>query len=166
MRWQDIGGWLSEPEGAKLAALASGKLVLELGAYKGRSTVAMAATARLIVSCDSHSGDSFTGAAQTAGEFLGNTRHLSNVIPVVGRFENILPLLQPVFGLVFIDGSHTRRDVIRDTKHAMGCLDRNHGILAYHDWNMRAVRSGALSAGFVLDDDIESLAWGTAACGA
>ena len=37
-----VRGWLTQAEGDKLARLAEGKKVLEIGSYCGRSTIAMA----------------------------------------------------------------------------------------------------------------------------
>jgi hypothetical protein len=49
-------GFLRFDEAECLAALASGQTVLEVGSFLGRSTVAMARTAALVVAVDHHRG--------------------------------------------------------------------------------------------------------------
>src|SRR5262245_50782959 len=72
LKWQDIDGWLFDLEATVLQTFAAGKDVLELGSYKGKSTVCMAQTARLVVSVDPHQGDRGLGPADTFAEFRAN----------------------------------------------------------------------------------------------
>lgn len=133
-------GWLHPNEARRLAELAQGRIVLELGAWKGRSTVAMAATAALLVSVDWHRGDWATqgampGQGDTLPEYLANVREFANVIPVIGRFEQVCPLLAPgSFGMVFVDGAHDSASVARDLAFALQATGPT-GIVACHDWN-------------------------------
>lgn len=142
-------GWLTNPEASALVQLATNLTVLELGAFKGRSTVALASTARYVLSVDHHRGDEGTRGAghdgDTLAEYIGNVRDLPNVGFVVAPFARILPLLaERSFGLAFIDGAHDAPSVERDATFA----SRLAPVLAFHDWNQESVRRGAARAGF------------------
>lgn len=135
-KWADIPGWLTEEEGNELARLATGKLVLEIGSYCGRSTVAMAATAKAIFSIDPH--DSSTTEPhppiQTLAIFQENVAGLP-VIPFLGRVEQIEPYLIPAsFDMVFVDGDHGLKACLRDMRIAEHVL-RPGGVIAVHDYN-------------------------------
>jgi predicted O-methyltransferase YrrM len=136
LKWTDIPGWLTEEEGTELARLASGRLVLEIGSYCGRSTVAMAATAKAIFSIDPH--DSSTTEPhppiQTLETFQRNIAGLP-VIHVLGRVEQIEPYLVPAsFDMVFVDGDHRLKACLRDLAIAERVL-RPGGVIAVHDYN-------------------------------
>ncbi len=150
-----VPGWLSDVEADELRALARGKVVLELGAWLGRSTQALASSARQVVSVDGHLGDAHTGAADTLDGFLTNVRSFPNVAAVVGRFEDVVPLLAPVFDLVFVDGQHDFASVTRDVALA-ACVCC--GTLALHDWDRFDVTAAATGAGLRPDRVIDSLA--------
>jgi predicted O-methyltransferase YrrM len=136
LKWTDIPGWLTEEEGVELARLATGRLVLEIGSYCGRSTVAMAATAKAIVSIDPH--DSSTTEPhppiQTLDIFQRNIAGLS-VIPFLGRIEQFERYLVPAsFDMVFVDGDHRLDACLRDLAVAARVL-RPGGVIAVHDYN-------------------------------
>lgn len=140
--WQSIEGWLSEEEGRVLAALATNHVVLELGSYKGRSTLCMAQTASIIFAVDRHVGDSSIGPRDTLGKFLNNLRRAkaANVVPVVGDIEALAPRLRlGTFGMVFIDGDHEGEAPKRDTNTAMELVYPG-GIIAWHDIDRRPVQ--------------------------
>src|SRR4029077_11328726 len=69
-------GWLTSAEAAALAEIAAGKTVLEIGAWLGRSTVALARSARLVVSVDHHHGPPYDGNGSTLQRFLSNLERL------------------------------------------------------------------------------------------
>lgn len=122
--------------------------MLEIGSFKGRSTIAMARTASLVVAVDCHEGDKDVGAAWTLPEFATNVRDYglsSKVIAVVGRSEEIGPYLRGPFDLVFIDGSHHDLAVEHDTNLAVR-LTTTGGVIVWHDWDMPSVRNGAARA--------------------
>lgn len=147
-------GWLDPKEAAVLSDLASGLTVLELGAYMGRSTVALAASASLVVSVDRHQGvvgHNATGR-DSLPEYLAHVRDLPNVVVVIGGFDLIVPLLGRHFDLVFVDGDHDASSVASDALHA-----RNHvrpgGWVCFHDWDMESVRAGASSSPWFVTPD-------------
>lgn len=132
-------GWLSHNEAAELARLAAGKVVLELGAWKGRSTVALASTAMYVVSVDAHKP--FVSFAERYDEdvlpdYLDNVRPLPNVGIVVAGFS-FSSLFDPnAFGLVFIDGLHDLTNVTNDWM--LGT--RFNATVALHDWGKYEVQ--------------------------
>ena len=136
-------GWLEEGEAAELQRLAAGKTVLELGAWKGRSTVALASVASYVVSVDYHRGIVDRPGVDSLPDYLASVRGLDNVAIVIAPFERVVPLFDSFFDFCFIDGSHDEDSVYRDTT-----LAREHvvGPVALHDWDLEGVRDGAQRA--------------------
>lgn len=132
-----IPTYVTKKEAARLRELARGKVVLELGAQYGFSTVTMGEVARQVWSIDWHQGDPQAGIQDTLNDYLANVRALrlsGAVVPVVGRFEDVLPQLRPgSFDLIFHDGYHGLADMVRDFTLALPLL-RWAGVLAVHDW--------------------------------
>lgn len=144
-------GWLADDEAVQLAELARGKKVLELGAWKGRSTVLLSSVADHVVSVDRHLG--IEGHGESLFEYLEEVRPLANVTIVIGLFEHVVPLLGN-FDLAYIDGDHEASDVERDS-----LLARKHAdMLAFHDWDFESVRAGASHLGRP-QGVVGSLAW-------
>ena len=138
-------GWLTVEEAQCLSELARDKRVLELGAYKGRSTVCMARVAAQIVSVDHHTGDPQTRpiptkVVDTLSEFLRNIAEYPNVVPIVCDIRAIESLFAPgIFDLVFIDASHTFEHAKRDF-----LLARRFGkMIVAHDWYLFDVAKAA-----------------------
>lgn len=108
--------------------------ILELGAGFGRSTLALArGHTGTIISIDHHRGDKHAGYFRTLDTYLRLIRPYTNVVPVIGEFERILPLFAPCFELVFIDGAHDYEDVKRDIILSLPLLHPL-GVLALHDF--------------------------------
>lgn len=147
----EIPSSLTETEGETLAELAADKVVLELGAWQGYSTVCMAQTARSLTSVDWHHGDEHAGHTSTLVPYLQNLQRyglLQHVNVVVGRFENVLPLLQTGgFDLVFVDGQHDYESVSFDGGHALRLLRPEGGTIAFHDYGIQASSEGGGSFG-------------------
>jgi predicted O-methyltransferase YrrM len=164
MTWKDIDGWLNPAEGQVLASLAAGWTVLELGSYKGRSTVCMAASARLVVAVDWHNGDSACGHEDTAPDFLRNlTDHgvRDHVVPIIGRIEQAAPfLVSSAFELAFVDGAHDAESTESATRLALRCVAPG-GVIAWHDWNYSSVREAVAACGLKPNSFRDSLAWMT-----
>ena len=138
MSWRDVPGWLEEYEAAALQELARDKDVLEIGSYCGRSTLALAETARLVFALDWHLGDADVGSRDTVQDFLTNiapVRH--KVCLLMGRVEDVGPKLAGPFGMVFIDGSHRREQVVHDTKLALRVCD---GVIVWHDVGVKGIK--------------------------
>lgn len=138
-------GWLSDEEAKELRRLAKNKTVLELGAWKGRSTVAMAEVARYVVSVDQHRGIKEREGVDSLPDYLDAVRGLANVAVVIAPFELVVPLFDSFFDLCYIDGSHDEQSVYRDAMMAMEHVV-GYGTIAFHDWDIEEVRKGALRA--------------------
>ncbi len=131
------GGWLHYPEADVLADLARDKIVLELGAYMGRSTVVLAKTATLVISVDLHD----MWGEDSLPDYLKNTRSLPNVVSVIGAFDQIVPYLGGV-DVVYIDGEHDADSVTQDLGMA---LQTGATVVAFHDWGYFDVREAAIA---------------------
>lgn len=140
-----IPTYITETEAAELRRLATGRAVLELGTQWGYSGLEMAQTAEVVVTVDWHLGDPDSGEMDTLGGFVTNlrSRHgLGNLVPVVGRIEEVLPLLRPAsFSMLFHDAGHDERSLRRDLGLALPLL-RFGSVIAVHDWGLFGVRDG------------------------
>ena len=165
-------GWLTDAEAAALAELAKDRVVLEVGAWLGRSTVVMAHTAKLVISVDHHRGsrehqalaekseyapglhDPQTGEDSTLRRFLANIEHYQttrvrqsslpfrNIVPVIASFEDVAPYIGGC-GMAFIDAQHDHDSVYRNAHDAWTmCLAFN-APLVFHDYGTWA---GVVSA--------------------
>lgn len=149
-------GWLTANEAAALNRLAQGRRVLELGAFKGRSTVAMALTARHVVSVDWHNGDKHVQLGPSLSEYRKNIEPYKNIIPIVGRFEQVIPLLEAAkFEMIFVDGQHDLPSVIRDMYFAFGFQPQ---VIAVHDWGLFQVTEGIKFFGIKPTSIVDTLA--------
>lgn len=133
-------GWLTGPEAEELARAAQDRNVLELGAWKGRSTTVLARVARYVVSVDRHQGIAEIGGGDSLPDYLDNVRAFPNVAIVIASFEDFVPLLGDRFDLVYIDGNHTEEAVAHDTALAVQHVREK---IAFHDWDFESVRRGA-----------------------
>jgi predicted O-methyltransferase YrrM len=57
LTWRDINGWFYESEGVALQEVCRGKIVLEIGAWKGRSTCCIAEVAQAVVTIEHFKAD-------------------------------------------------------------------------------------------------------------
>lgn len=173
----DIPTALSRAEAIKLAMLARGNTVLELGAHHGFSTVVLASSARRVSTVDWFEGDVHAGLGNTYDSFMNNIRRYQ-VEPIVSilphRFEDILPVLAerhpvPVFDGCFIDGQHDEESVRRDLE-LVKPLVRWGGWIAFHDYGRTGCDFGVTqvadewfaSKGGRYHERIDYLAWGVA----
>lgn len=124
-----VDGWLSLGDAAFLAAGAAraaartpDPLIVEVGAWKGRSAIALAQPLTAcgrgrLVSIDPHLGEP-TAPSDTLPEFLENVRRagVSGVIEAV-RSDSLGAVGRFAPGSIhffFLDGSHEYEDVVRD----------------------------------------------------
>ena len=133
-------GWLTKHEAEQLSILADGLTVLELGAWKGRSTVALARTAAYVVSIDRHEG--IVGHGDSLQEYLLNVFGLPNVAVVVADWTTLGRHLGD-FDMVYIDGDHDRASVERDIDIAVA---RHPSLVVFHDWDFPEVQQAARAA--------------------
>jgi hypothetical protein len=151
MNWQEIEGWLTPEEGAALASLAKDKIVLELGSFKGRSTVCMAEVAHHVVTVDWHGGDADGVPAGSFPDLEKNIQAsgVKGVALVNKRFEELDDFFLKAhrFDLVFVDGQHDAASVKRDAEIAKRT---GASVIAFHDATYPSVQEGARAAGFNL----------------
>lgn len=128
---------VTRDECQRISDLAAGKLVLELGSYWGRSTVALASTARKVHALDWHRGDKHAGFEDTLQHFLSIVEKYKirdKVAIHVCRFEDLLPLLRPkTFEFVFIDAMHSYEAVKSDIAATVPLL-LDGSWIAFHDY--------------------------------
>lgn len=146
--YKEIQGWLSDKEAFALQQVARELTVLEIGTWKGKSAIAMAATALSVVTIDSFFGDDFTGKAFTLPEAVENFRKYDDqqkITLVIKDFKELVKsrfLFSAVYNvsLVYYDADHTKEAVINFTN----LLDKfgQYGklpIIAFHDYEFTPV---------------------------
>lgn len=130
----DVRGWLSEEEGFALSELASGKAVLEIGAFCGRSTICMAQTAVSVHTVDPFDGRATCEPGDTLPEFLANLERYGVQATVhQATSEVVAGFKAGSFGFALIDGDHSYEAVLRDARLATRALKPG-GLLAFHDY--------------------------------
>ena len=139
-----IDGWLSSTESRFLfeAAKHTKGIIVEIGSWKGKSTVALAAGVGKngkVFAIDPHEGiiDAKNGKKKpsTYKEFLTNIKRAGMsdaVIPIKETSEDAGKRWKESIGLLFIDGLHdylhTRQDITLWTPYVS-----DGGIIAFHD---------------------------------
>lgn len=138
-------------EARRLADLARGRVVIELGAQRGFSAVTMSRTARIVHSVDWHRGDDHAGHWDTLPRMWSNlTLHEArdNVVLHVGRFADILPLFRPQsFEFAFHDAFHSTEAILADVELLLPLLVPG-SLLALHDFGRYGVAEAVESLGF------------------
>lgn len=146
-RVADVEGWLTDAEGAllfELARASRGGAIVEIGSWKGRSTIWLAEGSRAgmgaaVVAIDPHTGSDEHQAddeeVDTFAEFRANLA-AAEVEDLVRperttSVEAARHIDEPV-GLLFIDGAHDRDAVGADIDAWFPKL-APHGVVAFHD---------------------------------
>jgi predicted O-methyltransferase YrrM len=144
-----IEGWLTEAEGRTLFEAArqtrSHGAIVEIGSWKGKSTIWLAAGARLagarpVIAIDPHHGSVENPSAETLRDFLRNLERMGlseMVVPIVKRSEQAIAEVEGPIELLFIDGDHRPESVARDADLWLPRL-ADGGTVIFHD-----VASGA-----------------------
>jgi predicted O-methyltransferase YrrM len=142
---EDVESALSERECGRLAELAPGKRVLELGSWHGRSTITLASVAASVDAVDPHDGGP-EGQENTLTPMLENLERYGvreRVTIHVGSSHAILPgLPERAFDLVLIDADHSLEAVLADLELVLPRLAPG-GAIAFHDYG----RSGTWHRG-------------------
>jgi predicted O-methyltransferase YrrM len=163
-----VDGWLHVDEAARLyEAVAEspghpGELrVVEIGSWKGRSTIALGLAAQTragstVVAIDPHLGDNgeFSDGEETFTDFLHNLERagVADVVqPVRERSHDARPMIKDgSVGVLFLDGSHRYQDVRRDLDDWISALTAG-ATLACNDSSKpgvyRALRETVLRRG-------------------
>ena len=141
-----VDGWLSPPEAETLArcvAAAPGDSapgMVEIGSYKGRSTLAIACTisalglSRHLIAVDPHDGYRYGDDCDTYSELRSNLsrNEVESVVTVLRNRGDAAPLSAPL-SFAFIDGLHDAESVRADHEHISPLLVPG-GLLAFHDY--------------------------------
>jgi hypothetical protein len=129
---RDIPGWLLPEEGRKLAELATGERVLEIGSYCGLSTVCMARTAEHVTAVDYFDGRGTPQPQDTLPAFKKNIERYNLTEKVWFCYpDEPYPLAE--YDLAFIDGAHDYHSVRLDIERVRGVLAPN-GLIVFHDY--------------------------------
>jgi glycosyltransferase involved in cell wall biosynthesis len=140
----DIPTAVTSEEAARLANLASGGDVLELGAQYGFSTIILAQAARRVTSVDWHQGDDSIaamggGPEDTWEAYRSNLARYGVAAKVDarrGRFTDVLPALRKqgaLFDGCFLDAQHDSAAVQADLDLVLPLI-RPGGWVAFHDY--------------------------------
>lgn len=141
-----VEGWLSRPEAEALArcvAAAPGdraRHMVEIGSYKGRSTLAIAfPISKLglplrLIAVDPHEGYRYGDGSDTYSELQSNLRRngLDSVVTVLRASGAEAPVGGPL-SFALIDGLHDEDSVRADHRHISPLLISG-GLLAFHDY--------------------------------
>lgn len=129
---RDVPGWLTEAEGSELSRIATGKDVLEIGSYCGKSTICMAQTATSVTCVDYWDGRGTAVPANTWDSFKRNVRDYGVDHNVKTLNPDAMPPTES-YDVVFIDGDHAKESVKADISKAIGSL-RQDGLIVFHDY--------------------------------
>jgi hypothetical protein len=146
-----IDGWMTDAQARRLwdraAAVPAGGRIVEIGSFRGRSTVVLARAAAEgveIVAIDPHAGndrgpreiEGFADAAEEDHEvFLGNLRAagvLERVRPVRAFSQDALGAVDGPVTLLYIDGAHRYAPALADIR-VWGNRVSAGGTLLIHD---------------------------------
>lgn len=129
----DVPSSVTYPECAFLASLARGLDVLEIGSWLGRSTIALASTARHVTAVDWHHGDFYAGEMDTEEGYFANLDryNIGNVTTIVERIEDVQ--INELFQGVFVDAAHDAESVARHWDIALLSVEHG-GWIAFHDY--------------------------------
>jgi hypothetical protein len=129
----DILGWLRPEEGQALAELARGKRVLEIGSYRGLSTVCMARTAEHVTAVDYFDGRGTPCPGDTLPAFReAMKRH--GVAHKVTTCHPEMDLPFEKYDFALIDGAHDEPSVRADMRKVLEVLSED-GLIAFHDYH-------------------------------
>jgi predicted O-methyltransferase YrrM len=137
-------GWMEVSQLIWLNERAKGKKVVEVGSYKGRSTLALAEYAEFVIAVDNWEGprecylpeETRRTCYQEFINNLGDYIKTGRVIPLKINCKDLtvemLPK-EPLFDMVFIDGGHDYEAVSGDIKFWRPFI-RKGGLLCGHDY--------------------------------
>lgn len=139
----EVEGWLSDAQGRALyeaAKAARGRgAIVEIGSWKGRSTIWLAAGARLagqrVLAIDPHAHSNEDPQALTLAEFRANLERagVAHVVePLVMTSSEAAGILTEPVELLFVDGDHSYEGVRRDAALWLPRLIDG-GTVMFHD---------------------------------
>jgi MMP 1-O-methyltransferase len=139
---KDVPGWLSDEEGEALYELAracTGRgVIVEIGSWKGKSTICLGLGSRAGNSVEIFAVDPH--ADYRHGEFKENIERAGIadlVTPVKGLSQTVVDGFREPIELLFVDGSHEEDDVREDFEKWVPKVVEG-GIVAFHDTTWHA----------------------------
>ena len=141
---ESIEGWLRDDEAILLNQLAAqttpGTIIVEIGSWKGKSTIALASSAKVpVYAIDPHTG---SPEHRQKGEPVDTYKDFINNIKRHNLTKKIKPLrltsreaakkINKSISLLFIDGDHSYQAVSQDFKDYYPKLQIG-GTIAFHD---------------------------------
>ena len=142
--YQDVPGWCSDEEAAALQYFSGGREVLEIGVWKGRSTMAMAAVAYSVFSIDHFIGDDFAGKSDPRQETIARFIPYQRVVTLcIGDWKNVVENLNiDKFDMTYYDADHS----YKSTKEFFDVVHGYKGIIALHDVDNNPNHAGVKQA--------------------
>lgn len=137
--YRTISGYMHHDEAEELQDLARDRFVLEIGCFQGRSTIAMAHTAREILTVDHFVGDDFVGEINTRAAALENLDNFELLksgkvrLLLSDGFAAFRYLDLSLFDFIFYDADHTYEATKQFLELAEGCPEAGCPI-AVHDY--------------------------------
>lgn len=141
-----VAGHISAREGEWIAASGAGKTVLEIGAFRGRSTIYLARSATKVITCDHFKGQVRLLPAQRKLDMSQVERHWHLNVAAAGVLSKVSLIKEdslalhnylaepgaPRFDFIFVDGGHDSETLTSDVRLA----DFLHpgGTIAFHDF--------------------------------
>ncbi len=109
-------GWLTANEANELQRLARGKRVVEIGAWKGRSTVVLSQAAEHVISIDHFKGDDYAGRFSVRNHYFESLDRFQcqNVTTIIADSFDACKLIDSEIvrdggiDLYFYDADHTK----------------------------------------------------------
>jgi predicted O-methyltransferase YrrM len=137
--YREIEGWLFDEEAELLEKYSDTAFVLELGSYKGKSTVCLQKNSWCVFCVDTFQADATTvNRHDTLREFLLNTTHFEEdrdirVFPMTTDefFANYVPK-NYCWSLIFVDADHSYESCKKDVENSLNHLTDG-GYLIMHD---------------------------------
>ncbi len=146
-RVNEIPCHLDLNEGVWLSSIAEGRVVLEIGSYKGRSSCFIGLTARMLFCCEAFCGQKSIRNDQSVVDFrevrrawyenVSNHKLRARIELIEMRSEDAFDIIREKcsgeLGLLFIDGGHDLENVMNDLRYTKLLIPG--GIVAVHDYS-------------------------------
>jgi len=136
--WESVFGYFLLGDCQAMKGLCLDKVVLEIGCLYGKSTLCIAEVAKEVITVDTFKAhdngvdqmDDYT----TLEIFQKNIKGYKNISWIIGRSEDVIPEIDKIFDVVFIDGWHKYEQVVKDIEVCWPKL-KDGGVMAFHDYN-------------------------------
>jgi predicted O-methyltransferase YrrM len=173
---QDIEGWLTHEEGSRLAdhAVQCQDLIVEIGAYRGRSSMYIAQgilnrcaeylDPPVFYSIDPHDGTGVNGTKFDESDMIVCYNNLADnaqlgqfVRKLVASSSQVAPMFADrSIDMLFIDGDHSYEGVTDDLRRYIPKM-KQEGLIFMHDWQLGSVRQAVDNFdSLVCEDQVQS----------